>query len=233
MESSFFDAPLQNFATGYAHDVNNLIAIVLLNAERLAELLTDEEPVESIEQIIQACENATILNQQIQAIGGSQLLRKESIDLVTLIDHNRSRFENLIGNLNWLIIRTDLQEKVPVDPELILIAIDCLLQNAGEATQGSEIWISSERAAAPEEKTVIISVTNDGNIDPEVDITKVFDPYFSTKQNHRGLGLSFAASIVANHGGDMTLVNRDNKTVASMRLPLNNDSFENQREETF
>jgi CheY-like chemotaxis protein len=68
---------------------------------------------------------------------------------------------------------------------------------------------------------VKISVIDNGNGIPPPLINKIFDPYFSTKQNGTGLGLTTAYSIIHKHGGDMSVESSPGSgTIFTFYLPV-------------
>ena len=58
-------------------------------------------------------------------------------------------------------------------------------------------------AAAADNKTVKISVTDTGPGIPSDQLTRIFDSFFTTKPDGMGLGLNICYSIIENHGGHM------------------------------
>ena len=84
-----------------------------------------------------------------------------------------------------------------------------LLMNAGEATRGSgTIKVTACRVDLPEDMKpiiagsyVMISISDDGCGISEKNLTRIFDPFYSTKRQKGGLGLSAVYSIVNNYHG--------------------------------
>ena len=67
---------------------------------------------------------------------------------------------------------------------------------------------------------VRISITDTGVGIPEEHVGKIFDPYFTTKQQGNGLGLATSYSIVKNHGGSVAVRSRPGHgTTLSIELP--------------
>ncbi len=236
--SSVFPTHLRNFAKAYSHDINNFAAIILLNAERLSDSTKNADSREAIDQIIQACESCNNLNKQFQALGGNQFLKLFPTNISNLIQENRARFEFLIENKNWLEIKTESALIGKVDAELLLTAIDCLIKNASEASFDSKIkinvyagiWQDGPLDSSMDERDAIrIDVAN-----LHADHHSVIDqdsilPYVSSKQKQKGLGLTFAASIVANHNGSIsTYVNSESQTVVSIALDYHSEPDEDE-----
>ena len=96
-----------------------------------------------------------------------------------------------------------------VPPGLVEQMILNLLMNAGEATSGSgTITVTACRIDLPEDMKpiiagsyVLISISDDGCGISEKNLTRIFDPFYSTKHQKGGLGLSAVYSIVNNYHG--------------------------------
>ncbi len=103
--------------------------------------------------------------------------------------------------------RTKLQE-----------AIMHLLINAMEASDLENGVI--EISTTVQDRFATISIRNSGKIIPAEDMGQLFDPLFTTKSGHMGLGLNYAECIVLAHNGSLKIVNLDGEGVeAQIRLP--------------
>lgn len=78
-------------------------------------------------------------------------------------------------------------------------------------------------------KTIIIAeyiqiqfIDNGSGIHPSI-LSHVFDPFFSTKDEGTGLGLSVSRKIIENHGGTMTVESDNNRTEFSIKVPFYSD----------
>jgi signal transduction histidine kinase len=106
-------------------------------------------------------------------------------------------------------VHKSLDEKVNeilIDRELIEQVIINLVKNASESFDSEQeeknIWISSNLDA---KRRVVISVKDDGaGIEPEA-LTKIFIPFFTTKKNGSGIGLSLSKEIVRKHQGNISV----------------------------
>lgn len=89
----------------------------------------------------------------------------------------------------------------PIDRMKLKQALLNLLTNACEASPaGAEV----ELALREDRDLLSITVTDHGAGIPEGNLEKIFSPFFSTKAQGTGLGLTFAQKIVALHGGQVT-----------------------------
>ena len=110
------------------------------------------------------------------------------------------------------------------DERLLKRAFLALLTNAAEAMQGNGLidfsWSTSNHGRLGE--WMEISIADSG---PGVDSGKeslLFEPFYSTKPNGLGLGLTFASKIIESHGGTLNLnKSPQGGTIAVISLPLN------------
>lgn len=106
-------------------------------------------------------------------------------------------------------IHKSLDQKLPevsIDRELVEQVIINLVKNASEAFDSEQdeknIWISSNLDS---KKRVVISVKDDGSgIEPEA-LTKIFIPFFTTKKDGSGIGLSLSKEIMRKHQGNISV----------------------------
>ena len=118
------------------------------------------------------------------------------------------------------------------DVQLRQVAV-ALIQNAVDASWAQDLQISDQQAAKKIEihlddkhEQIRLDISDHGTGLDETIKDKIFDPFFSTKGG-LGLGLATAASIVDNHDGQLTLSPGENGgTVATMRLPLTNQTLQ-------
>ena len=113
------------------------------------------------------------------------------------------------------------------DPYLLELAIGAILQNAVEATdRGKKITVrASVESGGGVPSAVLLVVTDDGAGIENCNLSKVMIPFFSTKANHDGLGLSMAARFVELHGGILRITSEVGKgTEVQILLPLKRDT---------
>ncbi|MGN0233220.1 MAG: sensor histidine kinase [Bacteroidaceae bacterium] len=104
------------------------------------------------------------------------------------------------------------------DESLISHVVNNLLKNAVEATrQEDAIHI---KAWTDEQEAVIIDVTNKGNTIPANVAEHIFVPFFTTKPEGSGIGLSLARQIMRASGGTLTLHQDEDMGTVTFRLRL-------------
>lgn len=110
-----------------------------------------------------------------------------------------------------VMLEADLDESIPpipLDYEGIHQVLVNLISNAVDfAPRGSGV-VSVRTKFDPVERRVVISVTDNGPGVPEGDMSRVFQPFHSTKgHGGTGLGLAVARKIVQEHGGTIEVAN--------------------------
>lgn len=110
------------------------------------------------------------------------------------------------------------------DPFLLELALNAVIQNALDATpSGGEVLLSAGRESSGRHARSIarICVADNGNgMDAEM-LTKVITPFFSSKPDRNGIGLSMAIRIFENHGGLLNISSQHGRgTRVEILLPL-------------
>lgn len=95
-----------------------------------------------------------------------------------------------------------------IDESQIIQVLNNLIKNAVQA-EANSIRISAELNS---EDRTIISVTNNGKPVPLRQQDEIFVPFYTTKPNGTGIGLSLSRQIMTKHNGNITLVQSDKNT---------------------
>lgn len=201
-------------AGGIAHDFNNLLTGILGNLSiALLHIDRNDLTYSRLAEAEKASLRAKNLAQQLLtfSIGGEPI--KKTVLLNALIR------ESALFSLRGTQIRCNftIQEDlrpVEVDEGQINQVINNLVINAVQASPaGSTIEIAAENVAVTGTEVsplspgqyVRFTVQDFGMGILKEHLTKIFDPFFSTKQHGSGLGLATAYSIISKHGGLITV----------------------------
>lgn len=213
---------LSLLAGGLAHDFRSLLQGIMGNAELAAmQSPGNTQLQESVTAINAAAERASELVARMQDYAGERPQQAEDVDLsaitldmVTLLQRSTARHSRLILDLPPGAVHA------MGDPTQLRQVLLNLVNNAAEAVKDSgtiTVRLSSSTGDLSEISTAhfdnptsrraasdqfaVLNVTDTGpGIDPKT-LSRVFDPYFSTKAAGRGLGLSAALGIVRGHSG--------------------------------
>lgn len=98
-----------------------------------------------------------------------------------------------------------------------------LIQNACQALPDKEKGVMVSTLYDPDQRIVLLEVTDEGMGIPPEDLGHITDPFFTTKRESggTGLGLSISSSIILEHGGELTFFSSpDEGTRATVKLPV-------------
>jgi signal transduction histidine kinase len=124
------------------------------------------------------------------------------------------------------LIRQHRLPEIWADPDQLKEVLANLLVNACEVmVNGGVITIREEENLEPPlGPAAVIRVSDNGPGIPESVRDKIFQPFFSTKEEGTGLGLSIATRIIEDHGGRLELKSRENEGATFIiTLPLGKD----------
>jgi PAS domain S-box-containing protein len=217
------------FAGGIAHDFNNILAAILGNLE-LAEKYIDptNEAYPLLDQAKKASIRAKGLTQQLLtfAKGGDPVKQTSSIGK-TITDSSNFVLHGSSVVCNYNI--PDNLWQVDVDTGQISQVMQNIIINARHAMPDGGVievccenipFITKEAVSLPDQKYVKITIVDSGSGIPEKYIDKIFDPYFSTKQEGGGLGLAICYSIISKHDGSISVQSETNiGTTFTIYLP--------------
>jgi two-component system, NtrC family, nitrogen regulation sensor histidine kinase NtrY len=103
--------------------------------------------------------------------------------------------------------------EVLVDEQMMLQVLINLIKNSAEAlTETPNPLIRIEAVQKPNEKTEVTVIDNGPGV-PEVISDQIFIPFFTTKSNGTGIGLSYSLQIMRAHGGTIHCSSRKGETV--------------------
>jgi PAS domain S-box-containing protein len=218
-------------AGGIAHDLNNFLTVILGNLTLVKRCIAeDHKAAKHLKNMEEAVNQTGNLTWQLLtfAKGGKPLTKAVSIsklikeDSAFALSGSKTRCE--------LFLAEDLPA-VEVDRGQITQVITNLLINADQAMQeGGTIKIRTEKLVVTAESGslplqpgdyVAVTITDEGNGIPNQNLPKIFDPYFSTKEQGHGLGLAICYSIVKKHGGHISAQSVEGKgTSFTIYLPV-------------
>ncbi len=203
-------------AGGIAHDFNNILTSILGNAQLVKMKLNGQPDLQHyLDGIEEATLNASHLTKQLLtfAKGGEPV--KELLSLKTLLIENVEfalRGSNVTANFN---IAPDLWP-IEADKGQLNQVINNLVINAAQAMpNGGVLTVIANNCTGekinklfsdkPHKHYIQIKIIDTGIGIPKENLTKIFDPYFTTKQRGSGLGLASTYAIIKKHDGWITV----------------------------
>lgn len=220
-------ATLNELSTTLAHELNQPLSIIMSNAEAAQQLLRRPdidvaELVVIIDDIIVADEHAGAMIQRLRRM----LSRGESVPNVVKVDELVASVLQLMrSELAHRHVRVDLNREANDGTALAdRVALEQVLVNL--ITNACDAMIE----VAPADRVLTITTARDGDwvVIHVADVgaglgaepTRLFEAFYTTKQDGLGMGLSISKSIMANHGGRLEANdNQPRGAVFSMYLP--------------
>jgi signal transduction histidine kinase len=228
-------AGLTTLAAGVAHEIKNPLASLSIHAQLIQKLLNQAAAEQENDDIVVSRskfnKHTVTINEEIQRLNQIVVdflfavrpmeifpVKSDINELVTNVVkfvHYELQQQNITYKLN-------LAKNIPpaeIDKRYLKQALLNLIKNAIEAmpVSGGELTITTEA----EERDIKISISDNGRGIAETDISRIFEPYFTTKEKGSGLGLTLVFKIVREHSGDIDVTSKEGQgSCFIIRLPL-------------
>jgi PAS domain S-box-containing protein len=225
---------------GLAHDFNNLLCVISGHAELLSERLEETLPAaRNVMQIKKAVDSASTLVRQLLAFSRKQVFHPQILNLNAIVVETEKLLGRLIGeDIEFFTSLEPELGPVQVDPIQVEQVLVNLVLNARDAMpQGGKLTIEtynmdleegsrSNGGITPAGKYVVLAVTDNGCGMDEETQSRIFEPFYTTKELGKGTGLGLATvyGIVRQSGGFIWVYSEiDQGTTLKVYLPRVND----------
>ncbi|MFH1062911.1 MAG: ATP-binding protein [Candidatus Omnitrophota bacterium] len=222
-------ASLGVLSAGIAHEINNPLGVILGHAQMLIKELKEKKSLANPQESIQLLETIESYTRRCSYIVNSliQFAREKQMQMV-FVDINQAIENALIFTQNRILnknieITKILGENLPSvladQIHLEQVFINIILNAEASMPQGGSLKISTQRAG--DQIKVLFKDTGEGI--PKENLNRIFEPFFSTKDQGKGsgLGLSLSYGIVQAHGGDIKIESQWGKgTSVEVLLPI-------------
>ncbi|MFZ3110976.1 MAG: ATP-binding protein [Rectinemataceae bacterium] len=218
-------AALTTLAAGVAHEINNPLGSISIRIQLLEKIMRADRPdktamtmhldvvkeeIERLKQIVVDFLFA-VRPMDIRLMSENPGPIIEEIAELILPEAERSGIDVQLS------IAKDLP-RVLLDKRHIKQALLNLIQNAMAAmADGGTLTIKAENVS----DEIRISIADTGTGIPEGLLTKIFEPYFTTKKSGTGLGLTITFKIIKEHSGDISLESKEGSgSIFTIHLPV-------------
>ena len=194
---------LGRLATGVAHDLNNILAPILISIELLQQKLQDEEYLKMLSKAEASAHRGADIIKQMLWFGRGMAGQRVPLDIQQLAGDiaqfasdtfdKSIKVEKQIAPDLWTVVGDSVQMH-QVLTNLCLNARDAM-------TSGGILTISAGNLATDKNRFVVLEVKDTGCGIASGLLDKIYEPFYTTKEVGHGLGLSTALSIVKSHGG--------------------------------
>jgi signal transduction histidine kinase/ActR/RegA family two-component response regulator len=212
---------------GVAHDFNNLLAAILGGIHVLDRRVTlGEREQRVVKEMRHAAEQGAELVRRMMAFSRQQELTPTSVDPASLCDSVAGLVGHALGGtvvINWKCAKSPVN--LYIDRGQLELALMNLIINARDAMpEGGEIEVSIEpiRSSDGKPEAVRVRVTDEGVGIPADILSRVTEPFFTTKESGKGtgLGLSMVAGFAHQSGGTLEIQSAPGKgTEIDLVLP--------------
>ncbi len=195
-------------AGGVAHEINNMMTVILAGADFAMRSLGPDEPLrEEIDAIQQAATRSAEVARQLLTFSRRQILKPRAVDFHALLQASESMIRRLLGADRTLRMQLDAARPwVKVDPlgmeqviiNLALNARDAMPQGGEVTVATSNVQLGGEMAGQHPEIAihqgpyVQVAITDTGFGMDAATRDRIFEPFFTTKGVGEGTGLGLA-----------------------------------------
>jgi signal transduction histidine kinase len=224
-------AVIGRLGSAIAHEIRNPLNYINLTLDHLRSKFSPKEDdrQETFRKLVsQVKEEVARIDQQISDF--LNYSRPANVVLRPLVARqvvsDSLRIVEAQAEENNITISVIEHENVPMvlgDPEYLRSVFNNLFINAIQAmgVDGGNLIVTID----PDEESGGISfeIADSGKGIPEENLTKIFEPYFSTKETGTGLGLAIVQKIVETHNGTISVESKENEgTKFTVKLPRAN-----------
>ena len=179
---------------GIAHDFNNLLQTLSTCLTLLEQMVIEPKSTPLVEAGLRAVDRASRLVQQLLALGRNVPIDRQPVDLRTqLLGMEVLLSRTLVGNVRLHVDLAPGLWRVLTDPVQLEVALLNLVFNARDALpNGGQISLSATNQLREGREGVLLSVTDLGEGIAPALLTRIFEPFVTTKPVGRGTGLGLS-----------------------------------------
>jgi signal transduction histidine kinase len=213
---------LKTMSAGLAHEVKNPLNAAKLQLDllevRLRGQLDDAKLIEPVELARHEIARLTHLLDEFLAFARPPNLAPEETDVVAVARHvvelEHSYAEQLGASLELAALPSTAVAKV--DRRKVHQILQNLVRNGLEAAgKSGRVMV----AVAIEGPSLHLRVGDTGQGIPEEIRTRIYEPFFSTKDNGTGMGMTIVHNFVAMHGGTIDITTGPRGTLIDVAIP--------------
>lgn len=221
-------AAIGALATGLSHEIRNPLASIKSLAQLMSRRIEDKpkllEYLRVMEEEIRKIDNVVAGIMEMSEPKAEPYERCDINRLLAeaLISTRQSKFAHKLRSIN-IVEDYSMLPYVLLPPRAVVRAFYNILENALDATPpNGHIRIKTRliNKDQGQESLIRIWVSNTGSYINEADRERIFQPFFTTKENGKGLGLSIAYQIITYNCGSIRVESNPQETVFIIEFPL-------------
>jgi len=216
-------ASLGSLAAGVAHEIRNPLSSIKGFATYFKERYKDvPEDQNTAEIMIREVERLNRVIGQLLEFARPMNVQQKRVDLTAVLRHSIEMIRKQAASQEISIDAQGLSDGpvyAYIDQDRIGQVLLNIYLNSVEAMENGgilKVWIEKDEA----NEDIVVNVSDTGCGIPGKDMSRVFDPYFTTKQSGTGLGLAIVHKIMEAHGGQVKITSTEKQgTTVSLILP--------------
>jgi len=219
-------ASIGELSASVAHELNNPLTTICLRLEGLMEHFSASDPIFGhLSTIAQEVERMTNLVKNLLDFSRIHMIEFSTVDLCAEIECALELISYHLRKKNIKIERNLATEvsHIHADRQQLRQVFLNLFTNASDAMNAGGVLTISVRMDEGAGNYILVEISDTGCGIAQENLTKVMEPFFSTKCEGKGtgLGLSICRRIINGHHGFLTISSELNKgTTISIRLPV-------------
>ncbi|MDE3035180.1 MAG: PAS domain S-box protein [Nitrospirota bacterium] len=215
-------AELGTLASGMAHEIGTPMNVILGRAEFLMRRTQEEQTQKGLETIVAQVERITKLMNQLLTFARRRPSERGPMDVGRAVDTCLEILSERLARHHVKVDKTIPPDLPPVhadSDQMSQVFLNLFINAVHAMPEGGRLRIAAE----PTGNHVTITVADTGHGIPEEHLTKIFTPFFTTKEVGKGtgLGLTVVHGILQEHGGTITVDSQKGQgTTFTLMLPI-------------
>ncbi len=238
-------ANLTNLAAGMAHEIKNPLGAISIHIQLITKALEKARQNKDVLPARKFVEDhIDVVNDEIdhlnklimdflfavRPVNASLQLKNPAVLIQNIVDFFTPEFHD--NNINVKLVIKDSQSRLLLDEKLLRDVIINLAQNSLAAIEQKRNSDDADQdyngeftiECASEDNKYYIIISDNGCGMKNETVSKIFEPYFTTKANGTGLGMTMVYKIIKEFSGDIHVESQEGKgTVFTMVFPLHQD----------
>lgn len=236
---------LGQLAGGVAHDFNNMLTGILGCTEVLLGSEEDKEKVEYLQTIMDAATRSSELTRKLLSFSRKRSRVLRTMNLHQTIEQAVSLLERTIDRNVEIEMKLECPHPIMVgdSSEIQNLFLNLGINGSDAMPQGGTLSFQSENLEVNQSLSLMypfhihpgtylkITVSDTGTGIPEEDLSRIFDPFYSTKDEGKGTGLGLASvyACVNHHSGSIKVYSEQGVgTSFSVLFPISREDFDEQ-----
>jgi signal transduction histidine kinase len=214
-------AAMGNLVQGIAHEIRNPITTIGGFAARMRRTAKKDSKLHNYADIIlEETERLENLVQKVRQLAEVQSAPIQLLDPAPVFRHVVEAFESLASK-QGVDLSAHIEESLPLSriaASPLSTALTNIMENALESMpRGGRLTFR----ASQENHSIRVQVTDTGCGIAQEDLDSIYDPFFTSKTQGAGLGLTMVHQVVTDHHGEIDIQSQQGKgTTVTIRLPV-------------